>query len=172
MSIGKRLFDLARSELNSLLDRAATRDSGDYDVGGERDPDEDLYRRYGLSDISDEELEAELERRRVSREAAARAARARAESAARARPGARPQQQTSSAPPPRPSSADELRRAYAALEVPQGSDFETVRKGYRTLMRKYHPDRHAQTPDKQKAATELAQKLTQAYKVLERQLRK
>jgi DnaJ-domain-containing protein 1 len=165
MSIGKRLIDLARSELNSLLDRAAHHE----EIGaGERDPDEDLYHRYGMSAISDEELEAELERRRAVREAAAKAARARAE-APRAKTNARPQ---SPPPPSKPSNADELRRAYASLEVPPGSDFETVRKAYRTLMRKYHPDRHAQTPEKQKSATELAQKLTQAYKLLEKQLRK
>ena len=163
MSIGKRLIDLARSELNSLLDKAASRDS--FDDIGERDPDEDLYQRYGMSAISDEELEAELERRRNSREAAARAARARAEAP-------RAKARTQAPPPPRPSSDTELRRAYASLEVPYGSDFETVRSAYRALMRKYHPDRHAQTPEKQKAATELAQKLTQAYKILEKQLRK
>jgi curved DNA-binding protein CbpA len=38
-------------------------------------------------------------------------------------------------------------------------------------MRKYHPDRHTATPEKQKAATELAQKLTHAYAVLEKHLR-
>jgi len=144
MSIGKRLIDLARSELNSLLDKAASRDS--FDDIGERDPDEDLYQRYGMSAISDEELEAELERRRNSREAAARAARARAEAP-------RAKARTQAPPPPRPSSDTELRRAYASLEVPYGSDFETVRSAYRALMRKYHPDRHAQTPEKQKAAS-------------------
>jgi DnaJ-domain-containing protein 1 len=160
MSIGKRLIDLAKSELNSLLDKAAGRD--EYESSG-RDPDEDLYHKYGMSVISDEELEAELERRRVAREAAARA-RTRAEA-----PRAQSRPQT---PPARPAPADDIRRAYASLEVPPGSDFETVRKAYRTLMRKYHPDRHAQTPEKQKAATEVAQKLTQAYKLLEKQLRK
>jgi DnaJ-domain-containing protein 1 len=162
MSIGKRLIDLARSELNSLLDRAATREQ--FEIG-EKDPDEDLYQKYGMSAISDEELEAELERRRNLREAAAQAARARAQAP---RPGAR----TQPPPGPRPPADNEIRRAYASLEVPYGSDFETVRAAYRTMMRKYHPDRHAQTPEKQKAATELAQKLTQAYKLLEKKLRK
>jgi DnaJ-domain-containing protein 1 len=168
MSIGKRLIDLARSELNSLLDRAAARDR--FDARDERDPDEDLYQRYGMSTISDEELEAELERRRAARLAAEKARAARATTGAGA--GARPR--ASGAPPPRPTvtPAEELRRAYASLEVTPGSDFETVRAAYRRLMRKYHPDRHAQTPEKQKAATELAQKLTQAYKLLEKQLRK
>jgi DnaJ-domain-containing protein 1 len=167
MSIGKRLIDLARSELNSLLDKAGSRETTiDAD---DRDPDDDLYQRYGMSAISDEELEAELERRRTAREAAARAARARAEAP---RPGARPNPRTQPPPAARPSSDVELRKAYASLEVAYGSDFETVRSAYRTLMRKYHPDRHAQTPEKQKAATELAQKLTQAYKLLEKKLRK
>ena len=165
MSIGKRLIDLARSELNSLLERAGSRDEGD----GERDPDSDLYKRYGVSAISDEELEAELERRRKARDTAARAARSRPEP--RPRPTPRPQS-SSSAPPRPPTRAEEIRRAYAALEVTQGADFLTVRKAYRTLMRKYHPDRHAQSPEKQKAATELAQKLTMAYDLLEKHLRK
>ena len=65
-----------------------------------------------------------------------------------------------------------MRRAYAALEVPVGSSFETVRKSYRALMRKYHPDHHSGSPEKQKTATELTQKLTEAYKLLERRLRK
>jgi curved DNA-binding protein CbpA len=43
-----------------------------------------------------------------------------------------------------------------------------VRKSYRALMRKYHPDRHAGSPDKQRAATELAQKLTLAYKLIQK----
>ena len=65
------------------------------------------------------------------------------------------------------SPEDELRRAYAALEVPFGADFATVRKSYRALMRKYHPDRHTDSPEKQKSATELAQKLSAVYQVIE-----
>ena len=65
-----------------------------------------------------------------------------------------------------------VRRAYAALEVPPGSDFETVRRAYRALMRKYHPDLHTSTPEKQKAANEITQKLTDSYKLLEKKLRR
>ena len=32
-------------------------------------------------------------------------------------------------------------------------------------MRKYHPDHHSGSPEKQKTATELTQKLTEAYKL-------
>jgi curved DNA-binding protein CbpA len=39
-------------------------------------------------------------------------------------------------------------------------------------MRKYHPDRHAGSPEKQKAATELTQKLSAAYQLIEQRPRK
>jgi hypothetical protein len=182
VSIGKRLIDLAKSELNSLLDRAAQLDdddrpSSDGDEMGEP-PRESTARpkpraRSGravrLEDLSDAELEAEIERRRLERELEERARRntsARTASGAprgsAGRAGARPW-----SPP-----GDPIARAYAALEVPPGSNFETVRKAYRNLMRKYHPDRHTTTPEKQKAANELAQKLTASYDILEKHLRK
>lgn len=160
MSISKRLFDMARAELNGLLDKASTWDAG-------QDPDEDLYRRFSLDELTDAQLEAELERRTRTRAAA----REKINAPPRPRPSAGPRP-SASPPPRRPAPDDEIRRAYAALEVPPGSDFETVRKAYRTLMRKYHPDRHTNAPEKQKAATELTQKLTEAYKLLEKRLRK
>jgi DnaJ-domain-containing protein 1 len=157
MSIGRRLIDLARAELNSLLDKAARLDEDDdRDERGARNP----------SEMSDAELAAEIERRRQAREEVEDAIRG------GRRPASSPPPR--SAPPPRRTAAgdDAIRKAYAALEVPAGSDFETVRRSYRRLMRKYHPDLHGGSPDKQKAATDLAQRLTEAYKTLERQLRR
>jgi len=160
MSISKRLIDLARAELNSLLDKAA------------REDDDDDYRprrRSGgdadLSGMSDDELAAEIERRRRAREEVDEALRGK-------RPGARPPPPRT--PPPLRTAAGDsaIRKAYAALEVPAGSDFETVRKSYRRLMRKYHPDLHTGAPEKHRAATDLTQRLTQAYKTLERHLRR
>jgi len=166
MSIGKRLIDLARAELNSLLDKAARTDDEDD-------------RRSGLSgdvgSMSDEELEAEIERRRQAREEVEHA------TSRSSRPTPRPSRPTASgrpfreeyAPPRRTAAGDEaIRRAYAALEVPAGSDFEAVKRSYRRLMRKYHPDLNAGSPERQKAATDLAQRLTEAYKTLEKHLRK
>jgi DnaJ-domain-containing protein 1 len=173
MSIGKRLIDLARSELNSLLDRAAELD------GDLRDD------RWGgdLDGISEDELAAELERRRRAREEAEEAAhgprdrsqdrpddtKAAGDGEGRASSGARARPQT----PRRTAAGDSaIRRAYSALEVPPGSDFETVRKAYRRLMRKYHPDLHGGSPEEQRAANDLAQRLTEAYKLLEKQTRR
>jgi len=170
MSIGKRLFNMARSELNSLLDRAAEAER--HPAPG-RDPDEDLYRRFSLDELTDKELEAEIERRYRARKASAREQPAPSEGA-RPSPKARASnaRSSSSTQAPKPAPPDELRLAYAALEVPFGADFATVRKSYRTLMRKYHPDRHTGSPDKQKAATELAQKLSLAYALIEKHARK
>jgi DnaJ-class molecular chaperone len=170
MSIGRRLFDMARSELNSLLDRAAEAERG---ASAGRDPDEDLYRRFSLDELSDAELEAEIERRYRARQAAATQARPQSSSSQRPRSAPRSgPSQARSAGPTQTRKPDELRLAYAALEVPYGADFATVRKSYRALMRKYHPDRHTSSPEKQKAATELAQKLSLAYEVIEKHQRK
>ena len=43
---------------------------------------------------------------------------------------------------------------------------ETVKKSYRRLMQKYHPDRYANDPEMEKLATELSQELSQAYKAI------
>lgn len=171
MAIGKRFIDLARSELNSLLDRAARLGEDEAEDDGSRRRDDPL------AALSDEELEAELERRRLDREIEERARRAQQKPSGRSagtssgtgqsRSGTGRAAGFGTAPP-----AGDLNRAYAALEVPPGSDFDTVRKAYRTLMRKYHPDRHAGSPEKQKAANELAQRLTESYKLLEKRLRK
>ncbi len=172
MSIGKRLFNLARSELNSLLDSAVAAEQERERRGEVEDSDEDLYHRFSLDQLSDAELEAEIERRERARQARKRSARAQAggkptstSTSSSAASGAR----ASSGGQGRGPWVDhELRQAYAALEVPFGADLATVRKSYRALMRRYHPDRHAGSPDKQKAATELAQKLSAAYELIQR----
>ena len=196
MSISKRLVDLAKANLNALLDKAAVTDSP-------------------LAGLSDEELEAELDRRRQrrlreadevrAREAAERAARQRAaERAAQQaqrrmgdveaelkrmkeragtsgppprqapkRPSSSSNGQQKRTPPPRPSagmSEKRLRDLYQQLETPYGAPFEEVKKSFRRLMRKYHPDLHVGNPVKHKTATQLTMSLTQAYNELEQHL--
>ena len=178
MSIGRRLIDLARAELNSLLDRAArAEDDDDYGTPTET--------------LSDKELEEELDRRRQARQEAEHAAHgtrspqeAQGEPLGSDRPGASargsadPGAQAGGRRRPefRRSAGGEdsanVRHAYAALEVPPGSNFETVRRAYRAQMRKYHPDLHTSTPEKQKQANEIAQRLTDSYKLLEKRLRR
>jgi hypothetical protein len=172
VSIGRRLIDLARAELNSLLERAGREDEdGGRDGGGDGGGGHDGKDGWsgGLDTLSDAELEAELERRRRAREEAESAARG-----PRPAPGAGQARRPPRPDLPRRTAAgdDAIRKAYAALEVPPGSDFDTVRKSYRRLMRRYHPDLHAGSPDKQRDANARTQLLTDAYKVLDKHLRR
>jgi DnaJ-domain-containing protein 1 len=54
-------------------------------------------------------------------------------------------------------------RWYAVLELPPGSDLEAVRKGYRRLLSRFHPDKFAGDPDRQSMATDLTRGLRVAY---------
>ncbi len=62
---------------------------------------------------------------------------------------------------------DEVHRAYAKLGLPVGSSFEDVRRRYKKLVRKWHPDRFANDPDGQAEAERQLRAINVAYKVLE-----
>ena len=66
-------------------------------------------------------------------------------------------------PRPRRPVDESLRPDYANLEVPFGSDIETVRKSYKSLMLKYHPDKHAGDPKKQRIALEITKKINESF---------
>jgi DnaJ-domain-containing protein 1 len=66
------------------------------------------------------------------------------------------------------TSQSELEGWYRTLEVPFGADFATVRKSYRNLLGKYHPDKYAGDPDKYAAATEVTRKINTAYNGIKR----
>lgn len=59
-----------------------------------------------------------------------------------------------------------LEEAYAVLELPPGVSFDSVRERYKGLLRKYHPDRFAGRPEKQRAATEVTQAIIAAYRTI------
>jgi hypothetical protein len=176
VSIGKRFLNLVRSNLNAVLDRSTSRDRGRH-----------------IEDLSDQELEAELARRRHRRDAAERAASSTTGYSAEdwdeveravsdgtgnryRRTGRRPTgtyRRAAGAGPRRGSTAGRdprLAQLYAQLECPYGADLNTVRKHYRAMMRKYHPDMHSGNPEKQRIATDLSQRLTMAYNELRRLL--
>jgi DnaJ-domain-containing protein 1 len=190
VSIGKRFIDLARAELNSLLDFASRRGGDDGEAGDFEETGSD-----GLAGFSRQELEEELARRRAAHAEVEEAIHGRRAppNAEAPGPGGPPPGNPRSGPSagtgrsgasgsgpggrPGPGAAttdrvttSSVERAYATLEVPMGSSFETVRRSYRTLMRKYHPDRHTSSPEKQRAANEIAQGLTEAYKLLQKRL--
>ena len=66
-------------------------------------------------------------------------------------------------PPPGPEAA-----YYAALELPANASFEEIKRAYKTLMKKYHPDRFHNEPQKKQFAEAVTQKLNEAYAYFER----
>jgi DnaJ-domain-containing protein 1 len=70
--------------------------------------------------------------------------------------------ESGSAGPRRPVD-ESLRPDYANLEVPFGSDIATVMKSYKSLIIKYHPDKHAGDPEKQRIALDITKRINQSY---------
>jgi DnaJ-domain-containing protein 1 len=64
---------------------------------------------------------------------------------------------------PEPPVDESLRQDFANLEVPFGSDIETVRNSYKSLMLKYHPDKFTSDPEKQRVALEITKKINQSF---------
>jgi DnaJ-domain-containing protein 1 len=61
---------------------------------------------------------------------------------------------------------ESLRQDYANLEVPFGSDIATVRRAYKRLVLRYHPDRHAGQPEKLRVATEITKRINESFERL------
>ena len=64
-----------------------------------------------------------------------------------------------------------LEADYATLEVRFGSPLAEVRKSYERLLHKYHPDRFSGDAEKQALATEVTQRLNEAFDRIERHVR-
>ena len=70
----------------------------------------------------------------------------------------------SSMPPRRPRGNEvQLLEWYRVLDLQLGADMAQIKTAYRQMMRKHHPDMHANNPQKQKAATERSMLVTTAY---------
>jgi DnaJ-domain-containing protein 1 len=65
----------------------------------------------------------------------------------------------------------DMAQHYKTLGVDYGADETTVKKAYRKLMRKYHPDLH-QDPKKKKAATKLTVQISAANTAIEEHRKK
>ena len=66
----------------------------------------------------------------------------------------------------------EIRGDYAALELEVGADRAAVKRAYRDLMRRYHPDRHDGDDAKSKLANELTVRIRESYERLDSFLEK
>lgn len=127
MGVFRRLGDATRASSSDPRKRSSGRDD------------------RPLSELSDRELEEELQRRRRER------AMGRAHGGQRRGKPASPQE-------------ERLAQCYANLELSPGASLDEVRRSYRELMRKYHPDKYLGDPEKHRTAMQLARSLTEAYR--------
>ena len=140
--VSKRLWDLARANLNDFASALL-------------EEDDDVRMTAEERRKMEEEIEASVGKKagRAARKvrSAAEDAWERAFEASQARRAA--------------GGGDEqdVARWYKTLELEPDADLDAVRKAYKKLMRKYHPDRFASDPEKYEAATKIATKITAAY---------
>lgn len=159
MTIGKRLLDLARSnftDFRDAFDRDNLRDLLSSGSGpAEEEPDPEPTEPDGS-------VGTKAGRAARTVRTAAEDAWERAYQQARQRAGVRGE--------PSSDPTADRRRWYKSLDLQPGADVKEVRRAYRKLLLKYHPDKFANDPEKQKAATEVTRKLTEAYNGLTRYL--
>lgn len=63
-----------------------------------------------------------------------------------------------------------VRQYFANLELDPGASAQEVERAYNRLLERYHPDKHREDPEKHRAAKELTDSLTHAYRSLRRYL--
>jgi len=66
------------------------------------------------------------------------------------------------------SQNNEEDKYYKWLELPYGSSFEDIKKSYKNLMKKYHPDNFHNNETKRQTAEKLSQKLNEAYQYFDK----
>lgn len=148
MSLGKRLWDMARSNITDF--RSALKPDVLDGISEEE-------RAVLVDEENGDTVGAKAGRKARKFRDAAEEAWERAFEAAQARGGQAGGQFS------RPTPEAERLRWYRTLELEPGADLAAVRKAYRRLLVQYHPDKFAKDPEKYKAATEVTRNITAAY---------
>lgn len=146
MGIGKRLWDVARANASDFASELLSREDG-LSAEEKRQLDEELEASLG----------AKAGRQARVIKDKAEDAWERAFEAAQAKAGGFP---------PGVDPVKQRERWYRTLELEPGASYDEVRRAYRKLVAKYHPDRFASDPTKYQAATEVARKITEAHEGL------
>lgn len=61
-----------------------------------------------------------------------------------------------------------VKQYLANLELSPGATLSDVERAYERLLERYRPERHAEDPERHRAAQELTDSLTRAYRALRR----
>ncbi len=138
-------------------------------VRGARKQREDANRRAQQAAFEEAKRRAEQEARRAASSARRSSSGGRSSSRGSSRSGGSSRSRSRSRGASR--GGNEIAEHYKTLDLPVGAEFSEVKSQFRKLMRKYHPDMHSATPEKQKAAAELSKKFTVAYNALEEHLK-
>ena len=85
-------------------------------------------------------------------------------------PGASPRASGKAGPAPPTGGAADLQRAYANLELTAPSTLEEAKAAWRRLMLRFHPDHFQGDAAKAEKATQVAMRLTEAYRVVREHL--
>lgn len=68
-----------------------------------------------------------------------------------------------------PSEENSLeKKYYKILEIEYGANFNSIKKAYKKLLKKYHPDLFQSKPEKLKSAQEVTRQINEAYTYFER----
>ncbi len=68
-----------------------------------------------------------------------------------------------------PNNENQLeKKYYKILELEYGVGFNDIKKAYKRLLKKYHPDFYQNNPDKLKSAQIVAKQINEAYTYFER----
>ena len=145
MGVLSKLADATRATIDEIRDRRMAR------IGDKP-----------LKELSDAELERELRRRRRARGHSGGAGAGRAE-------GAREQEGRRGAS--RGTPGWKVRQWYRDLELEPGASLAAVEEAYERLLARYDPDKHADDPEKHRAAVKLAAGLGESYYALRDHLR-
>jgi len=60
------------------------------------------------------------------------------------------------------------KKYYKILELEYGANFDSIKKSYKKLLKKYHPDLFQNKPEKLKSAQEVTRQINEAYTYFER----
>lgn len=73
---------------------------------------------------------------------------------------------------PPPSAMDTEDKYYSALELSRPATFDQIKKAYRSLMKKYHPDLYQGNTEQQEAAKEVSRQVNEAYFYFKKKFKK
>ena len=71
-----------------------------------------------------------------------------------------------------PTATELEQQYYTRLGITSAATWEQIKAAYKSEMKKYHPDKYASEPDKQKAAEVISQKINEAYHYFEKKFKK